>query len=213
LLKYVSPKKRKNHAIKEKIVKTTTIEQSTYQIEAKFLSFIPKPGGELKYIQVQVGERIIPIKLAKELQETWKNKLLEGDLLSIFLEQKGSEIGSKLKLKTHHIEKIDTCNNESQLLKSIAVSSDSQPAKKQKGKILLCQKSSCSKRGGKNLYSALTETLEKLGLQDQVTIQLTGCQKQCKKAPSLILMPGKVKHTYVNPNDLTFLLKAHYLPN
>lgn len=194
-------------------MKTTKIEESTYQIKAKFLSFIPKPGGELKYIQVQVRERIISIKLAKELQETWKNKLLKGDLLSIFLEQKGSEIGSKLKLKTHHIEKFDTCNNESQVLKSISIPSDSQPEKKQKGKILLCKKSSCSKSGGKNLYSALTETLEKLGLQNEVTIELTGCQKQCKKAPSLILMPGKVKHTYVNPNDLTSLLKVHYLPN
>lgn len=192
-------------------MKNTTIEQSTYRIEAKFRGFIPKPGNELTYIQVQMGERIIPIKLAKNLQETWKNKLLEGDLLSIFLEKKDSKIGNKLKLKTHRIEKIDTCNNESLLLKSTSIPSDFQPEKKQKGKILLCEKSSCSKRGGKNLYTALTETIEKLGLQDQVTIQLTGCQKQCKKAPSLILMPGKVKLTYVNPNDLTFLLKSHYL--
>ncbi len=194
-------------------MKTTKVEQATYQIEGEFLGFIPKPSGELKYIQVQVGERIIPIKLGKELRETWENNLVEGDVLSIFLEQKGSGIGSKLKLKTDRIEKIDTCNNESLLLESISIPSDSPSEKKQKGKILLCRKSSCAKRGGKNLYSALTETLEELGLKDQVTIQLTGCQKQCKKAPSLILMPGKVKHAYVNPNDLTSLLKAHYLPN
>jgi NADH:ubiquinone oxidoreductase subunit E len=78
------------------------------------------------------------------------------------------------------------------------------------GKILLCRKSSCAKRGGKQLYRALLETLKQLGLQERVTIELTDCQKQCKQAPSLILMPGKVKHAYVNSNNLTSLLKAHY---
>ena len=83
--------------------------------------------------------------------------------------------------------------------------------KNKKGKILLCGKSSCSKRGEKQLYRALTATLQKLGLQERVNIELTGCQKQCKKAPSLILMPGKVKQAYVNPHNLALLLTAHYL--
>ena len=81
-------------------MKTTKARQSTYQIEGEFLGFIPKPGGELKYIQVQVGERIIPIKLAKELRETLVRKLVEGDRLSVFLQQTGSGLGSKLKLKS-----------------------------------------------------------------------------------------------------------------
>ncbi len=191
-------------------MKTTKARQSTYKIEGEFLGFIPKPGGELKYIQVQVGERIIPIKLAKELRETLGRKLVKGDRVSVFLEQTGEGLGSKLKLKTDRVERLGT-RDSSLVLESASVSSASKPGKNQKGKILLCRKSSCSKRGGKQLDRALTETLKQLGLQDRVTIELTGCQKQCKKAPSLILMPGKVKHAYVNPNHLAFLLKAHYL--
>ena len=198
-----------------KIMKTKEAQKSTYEVKGEFLGFIPKPGGELKYIQVQVGERIIPIKLAKELRETLGQKLLEGDLISISLEQTILGNMSKLKLKTDRVEKLSTksesCVFESTSISLTSSSKTSKSDKNKTGKILLCRKSSCSKRGGKQLYSALTETLNQLGLQNRVTIELTGCQKQCKKAPSLILMPGKVKHTYVNPKNLTSLLQNHYL--
>ena len=191
-------------------MKTKEAQKSTYEIQGEFLGFIPKPGGELKYIQVQVGERIIPIKLAKELRKNLGQKLVEGDHLSIFLEQTILGNSSKLKLKTERVEKLNT-KSESLVFESSSASKTSKSEKNKKGKILLCHKSSCSKRGGKQLYRSLTETLNQLGLQNRVTIELTGCQKQCKKAPSIILMPGKVKHTYVNPQDLPSLLQNHYL--
>ncbi len=191
-------------------MKTTKVRPSTYQIEGEFLGFIPKPGGELKYIQLQVGERIIPIKLAKELRETLGKKLVEGDRLSVLLEQTGTGIGSKLKLKSDQVIILGR-EDKSLVSQSGSVSPSSIPAQNKKGKILVCRKSSCSKRGGKQLYQALTETLQHLGLQDRVKIELTGCQKQCKKAPSIILMPGKVKHANVHPDNLASLLEAHYL--
>ncbi|GAB4544703.1 MAG: hypothetical protein Tsb0014_38720 [Pleurocapsa sp.] len=187
-------------------MKTTTASQYTYQIEGEFLGFLPDSGGKLKHIQVQVGERIIPIKLAKELRESLGKKLVQGDRLLVYLSQKSSGIGHKLKLKS---DRVTVINSQDESL--VAEFSVSKSKKNKKGKMLLCRKSSCTKRGGKKLYRALVETLEKLGLQDAVTIELTGCQKQCKKAPSLVLMPGKVKHTYVNPNDLAALVEAHYL--
>ena len=190
--------------------KTKEAQKSTYRIEGKFLGFIPKPGDELKYIQVQVGERIIPIKLAKELRKNLGQELVEGDRLSIFLEQTILGNSSKLKLKTERVERL-CAKSESFVVESSSASKTSKSEKNKTGKILLCHKSSCSKRGGKRLYRSLTETVNQLGLQDRVTIELTGCQKQCKKAPSIILMPGKVKHTYVNPQDLPSLLQNHYL--
>ncbi|MEM8718155.1 MAG: (2Fe-2S) ferredoxin domain-containing protein [Cyanobacteria bacterium P01_G01_bin.39] len=199
-------------------MKTPEAQKSTYKIEGELISFIPNPGGKLKYIQVQVGERVIPIKLAKELRSTIGNSLVEGDRLSIFLEQSGSGRIGRLKLKSDRIEKIstNTCQTTSSNSTATSISSSvsastftkNQP---KKGKVLVCRKSSCTKRGGKQLYRALVETINHLGLQQQVGIELTDCQKQCKQAPSLILMPGKVKHAYVHPNDLADLLKAHYL--
>ena len=203
-----------NKKTKDKLMKTQEAPKSTYIIEGEFLGFIPKPGGKLKYIQVQVGERVIPIKLAKELRKTIGSSLIEGDRLSISLEQSGAGGISKLKLKSDRIEKIST-NPTTQTTSSNSISPPTsslvQKNKTKKGKVLVCRKSSCAKRGGKQLYRALTETINQLGLQQQVTIELTGCQKQCKQAPSLIFMPGKVKHAYVHPHDLVDLLKAHYL--
>ncbi len=89
-------------------MKITKPQRSTYQIEGEFLGFIPKPGGELKYIQVLVGKRIIPIKLAKELRETLGRKLVKGDRLSVLLEQTVSEHGIKLKLKTNRVAILGT---------------------------------------------------------------------------------------------------------
>lgn len=195
-------------------MKTKEVQKSTYKIEGEFLGFIPKPGGKLKYIRVQVGERVIPIKLAKELRETLGQELVEGDRLSIFLEPENSGHISKLKLKSDRIERLDprgeSLISESRSASS-SVSSTSKSEIRDRGKVLICRKSSCSKRGGKQLYRALIETLKQLGLQERVGIELTDCQKQCKQAPSLILMPGHVKHAYVHPDNLASLLKAHYL--
>ncbi len=66
-------------------MKTTLVRQAKYPIEGEFLGFIPKPGGKLKYIQVKVGERIIPIKLAKELRTTLGRELALRDRLGLIL--------------------------------------------------------------------------------------------------------------------------------
>jgi len=181
-------------------MKPKNAQPLTHKITGKFLGFLPQPKKEFKYIQLEVGERIIAVKLAKELREKAAEKLVQGDSLAVYLEGKG--LGSKLKLKTDHIERLNA-TAPCTVLES--------PFTSQQGKILLCYNSSCVQRGGKKLYYALTETLQQLGLQDKVRIQMTGCQKQCKKAPSFILMPGKVTHNYVHPQDLPALLEAHYL--
>ncbi|MDR9405304.1 MAG: (2Fe-2S) ferredoxin domain-containing protein [Halothece sp. Uz-M2-17] len=176
-------------------------QTSTHQVEGNFLSFLPNSKNELKYMQLQVGERIIAVKLAKELRKPISNKLVAGDQLLVSLEQKELGKGSCLKLKTDHIEKLNTGR------KPIVFRTKSYS---KEDKILLCHNSKCAKRGGKKLYFALAEALEKLGLQNKVLIEITGCQKQCKKAPSFILMPGKVVHNYVDPKNLTALLADHY---
>jgi uncharacterized protein (AIM24 family) len=46
-------------------MKTNTLQRSTYQIQGEFLGFLPDRSGKIKHIEIRVGERIIPIKLAK----------------------------------------------------------------------------------------------------------------------------------------------------
>ncbi|MEO1342250.1 MAG: hypothetical protein AAFV28_14155, partial [Cyanobacteria bacterium J06635_13] len=78
----------------------TTVKQASYRLEGEFLGFVA-----LKYIQVRVGERIVPIKLAKELRGVLERELTEGDRLAVYLEQDLRKFG-KLKLKSDRIEKV-----------------------------------------------------------------------------------------------------------
>ena len=162
----------------------TTVKQSSYRLEGEFLGFIA-----LKYIQVRVGERIVPVKLAKELRGTLERELTKSDRLAVNLEQDLRKFG-KLKLKSDEtprpadanasqsshddlswrsaaqgnahqdsdrIEKLSASGTQmpSSVSSVSSVSSiTSQIENKSKGKILVCRKSSCSKRGGKLLYRA-----------------------------------------------------------
>ncbi|MFP4008750.1 MAG: (2Fe-2S) ferredoxin domain-containing protein [Spirulinaceae cyanobacterium] len=182
-------------------MKTSAFSQSFLEVEGNFLGFIPRPGNEFKYMRLQVAERILSLKISKKLRFPLSQSLVEGDRLRVALKAKG-----KLKLKAERVEKISECELSCPL-------PCQSPSSSKGNKILICRKSSCSKRGGKKLHSALEDTLKQLGLYGQIGIQLTGCQKQCKKAPSLTLMPGKVKHTYVDPDDLSSLISQHYRDN
>ncbi|MBE9059857.1 (2Fe-2S) ferredoxin domain-containing protein [cf. Phormidesmis sp. LEGE 11477] len=80
----------------------------------------------------------------------------------------------------------------------------------QKQKILVCHKSGCKKRGGRQLALALEQALQTYQLQDRVEIQYTGCQKCCSKAPALTIMPGKHRYYGLNPQDLPSLIEKHF---
>lgn len=178
-----------------------------FQIEGEFLGFIAK-SGELKYIQVAVGDRILPLKLAKELRPLLVRELVVGDRVSVSVTQTTKGGASKIKLVAEQVDRLCADN------RPIEVESFAQPTLcPKKGKILLCRKSSCLKRGGKQLDRILSDAIEELGLRDKVTIERTGCQKQCKHAPSIMLMPGKVKHCRVDSDEIIDLLKQHYLPS
>ena len=61
---------------------------------------------------------------------------------------------------------------------------------------MVCQKSDCMKRGGKAVCQALEAALSDRGLEDQVTIKGTGCMKNCKAGPNLV-MPDKTRYSRI----------------
>ncbi len=88
-----------------------------------------------------------------------------------------------------------------------ANSTNSEP----KGKILLCKKSSCWKRGGKAIYEKITEELREQGLEDSVTVKKTGCMGRCKSAPNLLVLPGKNRYKYFSEGEINSLIDNHFL--
>ena len=80
-----------------------------------------------------------------------------------------------------------------------------------KGKILLCKKSSCWKRGGKEIYEKITEELRGQGLDDSVSVKKTGCMGRCKSAPNLVVLPGKNRYKCFNEEKINALIDTHFL--
>ncbi len=80
-----------------------------------------------------------------------------------------------------------------------------------KGKILLCQKSSCWKRGGKAIYVKITEELQEQGLESSVTVKKTGCMGRCKSAPNLVVLPGKNRYKCFSEEEINTLIDTHFL--
>ena len=82
---------------------------------------------------------------------------------------------------------------------------------KSKAKVLICQKSNCWKKGGKKVYASIETKLEDLGLTAQIPIKKTGCLKQCKKAPALVMMPDKALYKQVKPKQVAKLVEKHLI--
>ncbi|MEB3884239.1 (2Fe-2S) ferredoxin domain-containing protein [Lyngbya sp. CCY1209] len=179
-----------------------TPQTSSIQLEATFIDLLRKSNGKPKAIIVNAGEQNFQIKLSKELRKTWNFDLHFGDSIHVCGEQKIKS--KKIKVKAHQICPL-ACSLERPETPP-TVCSKSRP-----GKIMLCQKSGCLKRGGKQLNAALQTAIANLGLEEQIEIVPTRCQKRCKNAPNMVMMPSKAKYGKISPEDITALLKEHYL--
>jgi (2Fe-2S) ferredoxin len=82
---------------------------------------------------------------------------------------------------------------------------------KPKAKVLFCQKSTCWKKGGKAACEAMMAELSNRGMASQVKIQKTGCLKQCKKAPNMVVMPDKACYGKVEYKQVAQIIDKHLL--
>ncbi|MGL5509875.1 MAG: (2Fe-2S) ferredoxin domain-containing protein [Microcoleaceae cyanobacterium] len=78
------------------------------------------------------------------------------------------------------------------------------------GKILICEKSDCKKRGANKVCRAITDLLTDYNLTEQVTIEKTGCLKQCKSGPNLIIKPDKARYHQVKVQDVPDIMTKHF---
>ncbi len=86
-----------------------------------------------------------------------------------------------------------------------------QPANTGKsGKILICEKSDCKKRGANKVCRAIADLLADYNLTEQVTIEKTGCIKQCKSGPNLIIKPDKARYHQVKVKDVPDIMTKHF---
>lgn len=182
-------------------IKSPTAE---FSLAGQLLDFVIKDGYKVKYLKLKVSEREYWIKLPKELRHQLDPQIKPGCHLKISGMQERCLKTGKLKLKA---ETVDLAASASAGIPQLTV----EPPHP-KARILVCQKSSCRKRGGDVLCQAIAANLQERGLKGQVQIKKTGCLKKCKQGPNLIVMPDKAKYSHVNFQQVPALLEKHLQP-
>ncbi|HEY9601893.1 MAG TPA: (2Fe-2S) ferredoxin domain-containing protein [Allocoleopsis sp.] len=175
---------------------------SLFNLEGRFIGFADETERYPKRLQVATatGDRVI--KLSKYLRGSIREALQPGDWVQIYGEQKLKKTG-ELKLKALAVKSIAVAQPPS-------LSPPASVAPKPKACVMICQKSSCRKRGAAEVAQAVQDTLCDRGLEDQVAIKDTGCMKQCKQGPCMVFMPDKSRYTGVTPERVNILVDRHF---
>lgn len=192
-------------------------ETSEFCLEGRFLEFVIKDGYKLKGLVLGTSEGERYIKLAKHLRHSFDLRLPPGTWLQVVGERKYDSKNGEVKLKA---ERVMACLQEVQTKEELLPTPMEKPKENKKEKsaksaksntILVCQKSSCMKRGGKKLCQALAASISERGLEDQVSIKGTGCMKKCKAGPNLI-MPDKTRYTKIQADQVSTVMDKHFGP-
>ena len=189
-----------------------------FNFEGRFLGFWGHKPGKLKYIQLESSEENVQIKLPKELRTSLRLILQPGDRVRILGRGQLNRTTGELKLKARRVTTLPTNSDQSlepltspltqilnQVLPTVKTASVESEAR-----ILVCQKSKCLKKGGRQLLRSLETALRDLNLQELVRVEHTACLKCCSSAPNFIIMPGKHRYHYRQPQLIPALLEKHY---
>ncbi len=169
-----------------------------FSFEGKLLGFVIKDGYKIKYLRIIVGEVEYWIKPSKELRKSLDSNIIPGCWLEVEGTKKLNRKNGTIKYKADLVALKNATETPVKAKKS-----------KSKAKVLICQKSSCRKRGANKVCEALEGNLRDRGIEEEVTIKLVGCLKECKKGPNLVLMPDKVRYSKVNPKAVPDLIDKH----
>lgn len=179
----------------------------TFQLTGNFLGFVVKDGFKVKGMRVATSEGEHYIKLTREARASCFPLPAVGMPLQVIGEQKVDDEDGSITYKARQIVVAPPLSTV------MAPTPTPQPQRKKqatKACILVCRKSDCCKRGGRELIAGLHKELGDRQIAEQVVIRETGCMKKCKAGPNLV-MPDKTRHSRVRAKDIAALLDKHGL--
>jgi (2Fe-2S) ferredoxin len=182
---------------------STNAAVTEFCFEGRFLDFVIKDGYKLKGLLLGTSEGECYIKLAKHLRSAFDLRLPQGTWLQVVGTK---QYNAKKDQVTLVGERVMAASADMGTV-AAQIPVKTKPAKTQT--ILVCQKSDCMKRGGKTLCQALESELINNGLENSVTIKGTGCMKNCKAGPNLV-MPDKTRYSKIKAEQVPDLIDKHF---
>ncbi|MCG8366844.1 MAG: (2Fe-2S) ferredoxin domain-containing protein [Pseudanabaenales cyanobacterium] len=189
-----------------------------FSLEGRFIGFAPDKKSPFKYLLLATANGDYLIKLPKYLRIDVIRCFTPGDWIFVSGKQKVKLKTGEIWLKADNIIQASPGQFQ-EILPAIALKTApataksfqrSSASKATKAKVLVCNKSSCMKRGGKAICKLLESELREQGLTDQISIQLTGCMGHCKVGPNLVFMPDKARYRRVSPKMIPDLISKHF---
>ncbi|BAY16663.1 hypothetical protein NIES21_24930 [Anabaenopsis circularis NIES-21] len=188
-------------------------EITEFCLEGRFIDFVIKDGYKLKGLKLETSEGECYVKLAKPLRAAFDLRLPKGTWLQVVGTKKYDEKKSEYTLKAERVmaarSDLGRVATSTALQEPPASNVTQVKPAKTKQTILMCQKSDCWKRGGKQVCQAFEAALSDRGLEDQVTIKGTGCMKNCKAGPNVV-MPDKTRYSRIQTEQVASLMDKHF---
>ncbi|MBO3460851.1 (2Fe-2S) ferredoxin domain-containing protein [Aetokthonos hydrillicola Thurmond2011] len=199
--------------------KSYKAEVSEFCVEGQLIDFVIKDGYKLKGLVLATAEGEFYVKLAKHLRVAFDLRTPPGTSLQVIGEKKENPTTGEVKLIAEKVmaarreSALENSSNTSSLMphgSDVSVSSSSRVKEKPtKSTILVCQKSDCIKRGAQDVCQALQAELSDRNLNSQVNIKATGCMKNCKAGPNLV-MPDKTRYSRLATKQVPGLINKHF---
>lgn len=180
--------------------------------------------GKPKMIALLTSLGLLLIKISKQARMIGMYDLVPGYQVEVTGQKKQDFKTGKIKLKAMRVLAISeprstltrSSSTHEQMDQGQKTSTDvingesAHPSAAKPAKILICQKSDCRKRGGDQVCALLQQELAQRGLEDRVTIQKTGCLKNCKSGPNIVMLPDKTHYRKVEPHRIPALIEQHF---
>lgn len=211
------------------MLNATQMPPRMFNLEGTLLGFLGSDDRKPKAIVLGVDDEQIAIKLPKELRASITRSVNLGHRLRCIGCSQIDFKAGVIKLRAYQVFFLPPADQvptpppappaftqpeHAPACKRLVATTAGAPTKEQvRSHILVCHKSGCQKRGGRQMVSKLEQMLQEYQLQDQVEIRYTGCQKRCSKAPNLTVMPGKHRYDNLHPKDLSALIEEHFCPS
>ena len=177
------------------------------------LSKISYKKKKIKYIKLETKQDKYWIKVPKKLRKKIAS-LSRGCELEVqgIAKQKSNKGKIKRKAKKVMVIAPDLPENPIEVkTKTVSLLPIFDRKTKSKAKVLICQKSNCWKKGGKQVCAEIESILDDMDLSKEIPIKKTGCLKQCKKAPALVMMPDKARYNKVKPKQVAKMIDKHLI--
>ncbi|MDJ0634823.1 MAG: (2Fe-2S) ferredoxin domain-containing protein [Xenococcaceae cyanobacterium MO_188.B29] len=192
--------------VKKKMTKSKSFI-TEFNVTGTLVDLLIKKDNQVKYIKLATQDRQYWIKVAKNIREDIAQIVsLEADLIVRGTKKQKRKTG-KVKYRADYVELVANHNNSDRTIvvpEVLPLSSQDNKAKA-KAKILVCKKSNCWKKGGKEVC----QVLEDLSGDRQIQVKTTGCLKQCKKGPNVVILPDKARYSRVKPQQIPALVEKH----